>query len=125
MLGSRDEEDITMDAGCPRFTTAIALVAAVFFAQKSSALAQSKSELTVENYSCRDLLRESGTERDVAIAFMHGYILGKSGAPAFDVDALRKQSAVFIERCLDNPQARALDTMVKARADAPAAPRKP
>jgi hypothetical protein len=76
--------------------------------------AQNKGELAIESYRCKDLLRESGTERDVAVAFLHGYILGRAGAQKFDVDTLRKQTAAFIERCLDNPQGRALDTMLQS-----------
>ena len=104
-------------------TPAYLAVAAVIAAAESfPAIA---AEVTVETYSCRDLLRESASERDVAIAFMHGYILGQSGAPKFDVETLRKQSAVFIERCLDDPRQPALETMRKSGAGAPAPARSP
>ena len=75
------------------------------------AVAQDKADVAVERYTCRDLLRESGSDRDIAVAFLHGYLLGKSGTTAFNVDVLRGQTTVFIERCLDNPQANALTTM--------------
>jgi hypothetical protein len=79
-----------------------------------SAAAQSNTEVAIDRYSCRELLRESGTDRDVAVAFIHGYILGKSGATKLDVQKLRKETNVFIERCLDSPQAGALDTALKS-----------
>ena len=82
-------------------------------------------EVTVETYSCRDLLRETAAERDVAIAFMHGYILGRGNAAKFDVETLRKQSAAFIERCLDDPKQPALETMRKSAAGAATPPRSP
>jgi HdeA/HdeB family len=86
------------------------------------AAAQGKGEIVIDGYSCRSLLRESGVDRDAAVAFLHGYILGRNGAQKFDVDTLRKQTAVFIERCLDNPQERALDAMLKSGAGKPDAP---
>jgi len=77
--------------------------------------AQNAKDRTVEQYSCKDILRESGADRDVAIAFLHGFLLGRSGNSKFNLDALHKQSHDFIERCLDNLSERALDTMSRVR----------
>jgi hypothetical protein len=88
-----------------------------------SAVAQ--NEISIVGYSCREILREAGAERDIAVAFLHGYILGKAGATQLDIDGLRKQTKIFIERCLDNPQASALDSMLKSVAAAPSAARSP
>ena len=55
------------------------------------------------------------TDRDVAIAFLHGYLLGKSGSSKFNVYTLRQQSDAFIERCLDNPGEKAVDAAAKVR----------
>lgn len=79
------------------------------------AFAQDAKDRTVEQFSCKDVVRESGADRDVAIAFLHGYLLGKSGNSKFNLDVLHKQSNDFIERCLDNPAERALDTMSKIK----------
>jgi hypothetical protein len=76
-----------------------------------AANAQDKGDRTVDQYSCKDVMRESGGNRDVAVAFLHGYILGKSGGNRFNVETLRKQTDAFIERCLDNPGAKAVDVM--------------
>lgn len=81
------------------------------------AAAQPKTEVTIDRYSCRELLRESGTDRDVAVSFIHGYILGKAGATKLNIETVRKHTNQFIERCLDNPQAGALETMIKVGAD--------
>jgi hypothetical protein len=70
---------------------------------------------TVAQYSCKDVMRESGGNRDVAIAFLHGFLLGQSGGSAFNVETLRKQTDAFIERCLDNPGMRAADVMSEIR----------
>lgn len=84
-----------------------------------SAFAQDKKQdvgdRTVEQYSCKDVMRESGGNRDVAIAFLHGFMLGKSGGTSFNVETLRKQTDAFIERCLDNPGRKAVEVMTEAK----------
>jgi hypothetical protein len=42
-------------------------------------------------------------------------MLGKSGSSNFDIDALHKQTSDFIEYCLDNPSAKAVDAMSKIK----------
>ena len=77
------------------------------------ASAQDSKDRTVEQYSCKDIMRESGANRDVAIAFLRGFLLGKSGSTKFNLDVLHKQSDDFIERCLTNPNEKAMDIMAK------------
>jgi HdeA/HdeB family len=76
---------------------------------------QDSRERTVEQYTCKDVMRESGANRDVVIAFLHGFLLGKSGSSKFNIDVLRKQSDDFIERCLDNPGEKAVDAAAKVK----------
>jgi HdeA/HdeB family len=75
------------------------------------ASAQTADMRTIEQYSCKDVMREHGGNRDVTIAFLHGYLLGKSGSATFDLDALHKRTSDFIEHCLDNPNEIAVDAM--------------
>jgi hypothetical protein len=77
--------------------------------------AQESSDRTVEQYTCKDILRESGSNREVAVAFLHGFLLGKSGGSKFNLDTLTKQTDEFFERCLDNPRERAVDVMTKIK----------
>jgi hypothetical protein len=70
---------------------------------------------TIEQYSCKDVMRENGTNRDVAIAFLHGFLLGKSSGSKFDLDKLHDQTNEFIERCLDNPTENAVEVMSKVK----------
>jgi hypothetical protein len=78
-------------------------------------LAQDTSERTIEQYACKDILRESGSNRDVAIAFLHGFLLGKGGNAKFNLDTLKKQTDAFLEHCLDNPHDKAVDVMMKVK----------
>jgi hypothetical protein len=77
--------------------------------------AQQGNTRTVEQYTCKDVMREHGGNRDVTIAFLHGYLLGKSGGSTFDTEVLHKQTSDFIERCLDNPGEKAVDVMAKIK----------
>jgi len=96
----------------------LAALAAVAMLASASAQAQDKKDTgdrTVEQYSCKDVMRESGGNRDVAIAFLHGFLVGKSAGSAFNVETLRKQTDAFMERCLDNPGQRAVDAMTEVK----------
>ena len=81
----------------------------------AAASAQDVADRTVEQYTCKDILREGGSNRDVAIAFLHGYLVGKSGSSKFNIGVLTKQTDEFIDQCLDSPAAKAVDIMTKIK----------
>jgi HdeA/HdeB family len=97
-----------MKSGRKIATSAAILLAGLGFAR---VLAQGANVRSIEQYSCKDVMREHGDNRDVSIAFLHGYLLGKSGGTRFDLDVLHKQTSDFIEHCLDNPTEKAVDAM--------------
>lgn len=101
-----------MTSSCKVAIGAAALIGALGF---SSVSAQDSKSRTVEQYTCKDVMREFGADRDVAIAFLHGFLLGKSGGSTFNLEFLHKQTNDFIERCLDNPGEKALDVMSKIK----------
>jgi hypothetical protein len=72
--------------------------------------AQPEADRAIEQYECRDVMRETN-DRDVSLAFLHGYLLGKSGSSKFNLNALRQRSQAFLEECLLKPQAKAVDVM--------------
>ena len=77
--------------------------------------AQDSSDRTVDQYQCKDVMRDSGVNRDVAIAFLHGFLLGKSGRANFNLDAMHKQTDAFVERCLNSPSEKAVDAMTAVK----------
>jgi HdeA/HdeB family len=79
------------------------------------ASAQEAKNRSVEMYTCKDVMRENGVDRDVAIAFLHGFLIGKSGNPTFNLDDLHTQTNEFIDRCLDRPGDKAVDVMSKLK----------
>jgi hypothetical protein len=80
-----------------------------------AALAQDSNQRSVDQYPCKDIMRQGGSDRDAAIAFIQGYLLGKSGATTFNLETLEKQTDAFVDRCLDNPNEKALDAMMKVK----------
>jgi len=98
---------------------AAAALAVVFVCAEStqaqSQSDQSRSDRAVELFTCKDVMRQPNTSREIAIAFLHGYLLGKSGNSKFNVDVLENQTNTFIEQCLDNPQSKAVDVMMKLK----------
>ena len=77
--------------------------------------AQAQTDRTVEQYTCKEVMHEGGEARSVAIAFLHGYLLGKSGSSKFSVETLQKQTDAFINYCLDNPKDSAEQAMAKLK----------
>lgn len=91
------------------------ILAAAFCAVLGVSPASAQDTRTIEQYTCKDILREHGSNRDVAIAFLHGFLLGKSGGSSFQVETLAKQTDDFIDRCIDTPQEKAVNVMMKVK----------
>ena len=95
--------------------SAIAMSLIFTGSQVHAVYAQAAPDRMVEQYLCKDVMRENGGNRDVAIAFLHGFLLGKSGTSNFNVEVLRKQSDQFIEMCLEKTGDKAVDVMSAVR----------
>jgi hypothetical protein len=95
--------------------TAIFSAAIAGFFNLNFASAQDTQNRTVDQYKCRDVMRERGADRDIAIAFLHGFLLGKSGGQNFNLDALYRQTEAFIDHCLSNPDGKAVDSMMAVK----------
>jgi hypothetical protein len=93
----------------------IVVLAAALTSWSGLCPAQDNLNRTVEQYKCRDVMREAGANRDIAIAFLHGFLLGKSGSQNFNLDALNKQTESFIDHCLSNPDGKAVDSMTAVK----------
>ena len=74
----------------------------------------SKAVVTDWNaFLCKDIMRMSGDERIIALSLLNGYYMGKKGDTAHSAGSMGKASDDFTEYCLDNPQAKALETFGK------------
>jgi hypothetical protein len=78
-----------------------------------NAMGQDANLKDLKSYSCKDIMRLSGEDRDLAIGVLHAFLLGKNGTTQFDVQKLGESTDKFIEYCLDNPKDNALESMEK------------
>jgi len=67
----------------------------------------------LKDFSCKDIMRLSGEDREVALAIAHGYVLGKKGKTQYSIDALAQITDKFLDHCLDNPKDNALSSFEK------------
>lgn len=77
--------------------------------------AQEQADLS--DARCRDIMILSGLDRDVTIAFLHGYLVGKAGDTQVDSEKLTDSTEVFLHTCLDNPDAKALEVLSDSLAE--------
>ena len=75
-----------------------------------SGTATAEDKRDFANLVCKDVMRLSGGDRDISLAFAHGYVLGRKGTTAYDVDALSQLTDRFIDYCLDHPNDKALQS---------------
>ncbi len=80
----------------------VAMTCAMGLSSVQPAQAQ-ESTRDINTIVCRDVVRMSGDDRDIAMAFLDGYVLGTSGSAEFEVEVLYAASDSLIEHCLDNP----------------------
>jgi len=91
----------------------VAAFAAMSFAGVGALAAEQTQQRDLGKFQCKEVMILSGQDRDVAVAFAHGYVLGKKGTTKYNVDALAKITDKFIDFCLDNPKANALQAFEK------------
>jgi hypothetical protein len=97
---------IKFDVGAVAVTAFVALSLAgtdVPAAEPASRNARDLAEFT-----CKEIMRLSGQDRDVALAMAHGYVLGKKGTTKYEIDKLSDITDRFIDYCLDHPTDNAL-----------------
>ena len=88
-------------------------IVAMIFVLGSSGVVSAEAEISKDltNFICKDIMRTSGEDRDISLAFAHGYFLGKKGTTTYSPSKLGEATDEFIETCLDNPNANALKTL--------------
>ncbi|MCB1859308.1 MAG: hypothetical protein KDI63_13595 [Gammaproteobacteria bacterium] len=93
-----------------------AAVAAITFVLLSTAIIAAEVSNTKRDFgtqSCKEIMRLSGDDREIALAFAHGYILGKKNTTQYDVEVLAQITDQFIDYCLDHPAENALHAFEK------------
>lgn len=93
--------------------TAVAFTALACAGGALAADPSSSATSDLRSSSCKDLMRLSGADRDIALAFVHGYALGKKGTTRYDVGVLSEITDQFLDYCLDHPSENALQSFEK------------
>ena len=75
--------------------------------------AESLGKGDLASHACKDVMRLSGEDRDIALALVHGYVLGRKGTTKYDVETLAQITDRFIDYCLENPKENALAAFEK------------
>ncbi|MEM6711042.1 MAG: HdeA/HdeB family chaperone [Pseudomonadota bacterium] len=70
--------------------------------------------IVLEEVLCKELMGQSGDDRDRSISFLHGFVLGDLGQSEFTVGDIVSVEQVFFDTCLDNPNDPALSVMKSA-----------
>lgn len=93
------------------FTVAILLSSLSFAADKTAGAAITGDMRDLKVVSCKDIMRDTGEYRAIALGVLHGYFLGKKGTTRYDHTKLSDASDKFTEYCLDNPNTKAIKAM--------------
>ena len=96
----------------PRLLT-VGAIAALLLGGSGALAEEQAQEKDISSYLCKDVMRESGEERVIALAILHGYRLGKKNTTRYDSEALGQISDKFTEYCLDHPNEKALAAFEK------------
>lgn len=88
------------------------IAASCMVAVTSPTVAQQKP---VDSFTCKDVMRSTGEDRDATIAFLHGFLLARSGGSTIDIEVMSKHTDAFVERCLDYPAEKAVDAMATVK----------
>jgi hypothetical protein len=90
-----------------------AMASALFIGGSAIAAEEPSTQKDLNAFLCKDVMRLSGSERENALALVHGYRLGKMNTTQYEIEALAALTDSFIDYCLDNPNERALATFEK------------
>ena len=102
-----------MSRSSPGIVAAAALVASSLIATNALAEEPSGTKQDLGDMSCKEVMRFSSDDREIALALAHGYVLGKKGTTQYQVDALAQITDQFIDYCLDHPTENALQSFEK------------
>jgi hypothetical protein len=90
-----------------------AVTSTLFIGGLAIAAEDASTQKDLGTFMCKDVMRLSGSEREISLAFVHGYRLGKMDTTKYEIEALADLTDRFIDYCLDNPNDNALATFEK------------
>ena len=92
----------------------VAVTCAMLCLSGSGILAEEAPETKdLNDYLCKDVMLLSGVDRDIALALVHGLRLGEKKTTKLVTQELAESTDNFMDYCLDNPKANALEAFRK------------
>jgi hypothetical protein len=96
-----------------KFLAVAATFSALCFAGSTAYSDELSETKDLKDSQCKDVMILSGEDREIAIAFAHGYMLGKKNTTQYVPAELGDATDKFMAYCLDNPKDNALAAFEK------------
>jgi len=71
-----------------------------------------RTHADITTLTCKDIMSADDRGRELSMAYMHGYLNGKSGNTKLELDKNAGITDKVRDHCLDNPTAKFVDTFV-------------
>ena len=96
-----------------KFLVVVVTFSALCFGGTTTYSGELSETKDLKDSQCRDVMILSGEDREIAIAFVHGYMLGKKNTTRYVPEKLGEATDKFMDYCLDNPKDNALAAFEK------------
>jgi hypothetical protein len=96
-----------------RILAFVVTFSALYFAGSTAIAGPLSEPKDLKESKCKDIMILSGEDREIAIAFAHGYMLGKKNTTKYVPEELGNATDNFMDYCLDHPNDNALVTFEK------------
>ncbi len=73
-----------------------------------------ENTINIGKMTCKELMSGNDTDREVGIAFFHGYLAGKKGNEIVDLPSTSALSDRVRDYCLSNPTSTVMDAFTKS-----------
>ena len=70
-------------------------------------------KVDMSKITCKEFMAGNDNDREVNMAFMHGFFAGKKGNPVVDINAVTVQTEKVRDYCLSNPTSTVMDAFAK------------
>jgi len=90
---------------------ALALCGAAAWAAETTV---SALKIDIGKMTCKELMGGNDLDREVGIAYFHGFLAGKTNSQVVDVKATSERTDKVKDYCLSNPASTVMDAFTKA-----------
>ena len=94
---------------CGLSVLAMALAAVPAWAEEGKSR---ENTIDIGKMTCKQLMSSNDTDREVGIAFFHGYMAGKKNRQTIDLPATSALSVKVRDYCLSNPTSTVMDAFI-------------